>query len=89
MDGIIIIPGSSFFGQQPIQGLPTPDEVRAANANEPDAFSDRRPIVRYNRLGLVVKYGRGVSAVEACTLMMVRRQQGHEVARSRSFCMGP
>ena len=88
MDGITIIPGSSFSSPHQNRVLPTPDEVRAVNANEHDAFSDRPPIVCYDHLGLVVKYGRDVSVAEARTQMMVRSELGHQVPAPEVFAWG-
>jgi len=88
MDGITIIHESSFFSQHPHRRLPPPEEVRHVNAGQPDALDDRPPFVIYDRLGLIVKYGRGVSVLEARTQIMMRERLGDQVPVPEVFAWG-
>ncbi|KAK2024033.1 phosphotransferase enzyme family protein [Colletotrichum zoysiae] len=72
-----IFPESSFFKEKRAHTLPTPAEVRARNW-EVDRFRAARvyrpPAVKFPSLGLVVKYGSGVTIVEAQTQVMVHER---------------
>ena len=70
-----IFPESSFFKERRAPTLPTPAEIRAINeaAGRSTDFH-RPPPVTIPSLGLFVKYGADVTAVEAQTQIMVREQ---------------
>ncbi|KAF7863226.1 hypothetical protein EAF04_007308 [Stromatinia cepivora] len=75
-----IFPESSFFKENRAPTLPTPAEVRALNeksGNIRATYFNRPPPVIISSLGLVVKYGGDITAIEAQTQMVVReRLQG-------------
>ncbi|KAK2049291.1 kinase-like protein [Colletotrichum somersetense] len=72
-----IFPEASFFKQKRASALPTPAEVRARN-EEVGRFRaarfNRPPAVKFPSLGLVVKYGSGVTIVEAQSQLMVHER---------------
>lgn len=72
-------PETSFFKERRAPALPPPANIRAINlqSNGRSATSfDWPPPVMIPSLGLVVKYGAGVSVVEAQTQVMLRERLG-------------
>ena len=77
-----IVPESSFFKERRAPALPTPAEIRAINKESGNIRAtnfNRPPPVMIPSLGLVVKYGADVTAVEAQTQMMIREQLQSQV----------
>lgn len=71
------IPDSSFLRKHQRSTLPTPAEVRAINkesGNIRGTIFNRPPPVKFQSLGLIVKYGADVTITEARSQHMVHRQ---------------
>lgn len=70
-------PKSSFFKQRRASDLPLPADIRAINEGSGDIRAtsfDCPPPVMIPSLGLLVKYGAGVTIREAQTQIMLREQ---------------
>ncbi|KAI5789088.1 kinase-like domain-containing protein [Geopyxis carbonaria] len=71
------ISDSSFFRERRASALPTPAEVRVHNdrsANMRGIRFNRPPPVKFQSLGLIVKYGADVTVTEVKTQIMVYKQ---------------
>ncbi len=76
------IPTSRFFQEERADALPSPSEIRALNRQSGDIRAEEfyRPTpARLPSLGLIVKYGAGVTIHEAKTQIMLREKLSGQV----------